>query len=473
MNKFAKLYFKLIKLIGYILPILLIGILAYNYIPGFKKKAQIAAVDKIGDIGMKRIASNPDAKGSVAAEFINIPIEAREISQGIWQATGVGNAHVIITSEGDVMFDTGLATQVPKQMKALKAAISDLKLSHIIVSHSHADHSGGTKFWQEEGMDIIAHAEFEEEQRYLKDLEPYFWHRNRTLFPFMPEEPPNIGLIATGGVKPTLTVKNGAPYRFSQGGVDFEIHALPGAEGADNIVLWLPQKKILFSGDFFGPLFPQFPNVFTMRGEKIRKPVEYINSLEAIIALGPEMIVPSHKDPILDKDIIQSGLVKMRDATRYVHDKTIEGMNAGKTVEQLMAEIELPAELALTQEHGKVSWAVKSIWEYYATWFHFDKTTELYDVPQETIYADIVALAGAESLTQKAQSYLSEDKPLEALHLTNMVLDAKGDNEMALITRKAALQSLLAKAEQGEKNSYEIYWLNYRLRDTQSKLDAQ
>jgi len=66
------------------------------------------------------------------------------------------------------MFDTGLATQVPKQMDALNEAVSDLELSHIIVSHSHADHSGGTKFWQEEGMEIVAHAEFAEEQRYLK-----------------------------------------------------------------------------------------------------------------------------------------------------------------------------------------------------------------------------------------------------------------------------------------------------------------
>ena len=473
MNKLTDFYFKIIKLIGYILPVLLILLLAYNHIPGLKKKVQIAAVDKIGDVGMKRIASNPEAKGTVAAEFINIPIEAREISSGIWQATGVGNAHVIATSDGAVMFDTGLATQVPKQMKALKETISDLQLSHIIVSHSHADHSGGVKFWQEDGIEIVAHAEFLEEQRYLKELEPYFWHRNRTLFPFMPKEPPAIGLIATGEVEPNKFVRNGVPYSFSQGGVDFEIHALPGAEGSDNIVLWLPQKKILFSGDIFGPLFPQFPNLFTMRGEKIRKPIEYINSLEKIIELGPEMIVPSHKDPITDKEIIQTGLVKIRDATRYVHDKTIEGMNAGKTVEQLMREIELPANLTLTQEHGKVSWAVKSIWEYYATWFHFDKTTELYDVPQSVIYNDIVELAGADALVQKAQKYLADNKPLEALHLMDVVLEKDTDNKLALMNRKIALQTLLEQATVTTNNSYEIYWLNYRIRDTQSKLDAQ
>ena len=358
-------------------------------------------------------------------------------------------------------------------MKALNEAVSDLELSHIIVSHSHADHSGGVKFWQEAGIEIVAHAEFKEEQRYLKELEPYFWHRNRTLFPFMPEEPPTIGLIATGEVEPNKLVQNGQPYKFSQGGVEFEIHALPGAEGADNIVLWLPQKKILFSGDFFGPLFPQFPNVFTMRGEKIRKPVEYINSLEKVIELGPDMIVPSHKNPMTDKVLIQSGLIKMRDATRYVHDKTVEGMNSGKTVEQLMGEIQLPPEIAITEEHGKVSWAVKSIWEYYATWFHFDKTTELYNVPMNAVYGDIAELAGADALVQKAQKYLSDNKPLEALHLVDIVLEKDADHKLALLNRQAALQTLLEQAKATTNNSYEIYWLNYRIRDTQTKLDAQ
>ena len=210
-----------------------------------------------------------------------------------------------------------------------------------------------------------------------------------------------------------------------------------------------------------------------MRGEKIRKPVEYINSLEKIIALDPDMIVPSHKTPMTDKALIQSGLIKMRDATRYVHDKTVEGMNAGKTVEQLMREIELPADLALTQEHGKVSWAVKSIWEYYATWFHFDKTTELYDVPISAVYQDIVQSGGELRLQERVQSYVNNGEPLKGLHLIDIVLGAEPNNAPALSVRKMALEQLLNEAKMTTNNSYEIYWLNYRLRDTQSKLDAQ
>ncbi|GAB5487207.1 MAG: alkyl/aryl-sulfatase [Parasphingorhabdus sp.] len=435
-----------------------------------RQQAKIEALDTIGDLATGQMEGAAKDGNSVAAEFINTPIAARKISDGVYQATGVGNANLITTNAGHVLFDAGLPIQAAKQYKVLEATVGNLDLSHIVVSHSHADHSGGVKLWQRDGVEIVAHAEFKEEQRYLTELQDYFWFRNRTLFPFMPETPPDNALLSYGGIEPTIEVPNGSPYVFEQGGVKFEILALPGAEGADNLVLWLPEKKILFSGDFFGPLFPQFPNVFTMRGEKIRKPVEYINSLETIIALEPDMIVPSHKDPITDKAVISSGLVKMRDAVRYVHDATVDGMNAGKTVEQLMEEIALPAELALTQEHGKVSWAVKSIWEYYATWFHFDRTAELYHVPQSAVYADIMEVADAAALTGKAAAYVSADEPLKALHLIDIILGAKETDEAALKVRKDALQILLDRAESGSKNSYEIYWLNYRLRDTEEKL---
>ncbi len=461
----------ILKRIGLIaVGIVVVGALIFTFSQDARQAVQNEALNKMGDAAVQRMKDSGAAEGGVAADFINIPIEAREISDGLYQATGVANAQLIATDAGHILFDTGLVTQAPKQLKALQAAIPDLDLTHIIVSHSHADHSGGVKVWKKEDTKIIAHQEFEEEQRYLTELQSYFWNRNRTLFPFMPEQPPTIELLAYGGVEPTSTVANGAPYKFTQGGVDIELFALPGAEGADNLVLWLPQKKILLSGDFFGPIFPQFPNIFTMRGEKIRKPVEYIASLEQIIALQPEMIVPSHKNPITGKEKIMIGLIKMRDATRFVHDATVKGMNEGKTVEQLMMEIKLPPELVLTQQHGRVSWAVKSIWEYYATWFHFDKTTELYPVAASAVYADIVDVAGAAPLVKKAKDHLIKKQPVHALHLVDIVLGKDGADKTALRVRKDALQLLLTDAENDLQNSYEIYWLTYRLRDTEEKL---
>ena len=437
------------------------------------RELQIEAVDKLSDVAAARLEKAAGEGGSQdAASFIGIPVEAREIAPGVFQATGVGNTHLIATSEGGVLFDAGLVIQAPKQIKALRAAAPDGPLTHLIVSHSHADHSGGVKLWAEPETEIITHAEFEEEQRYLTELQTYFWNRNRTLFPFMPERPAG-GPLSYGGIAPDRVVYNHEPYKFSQGGVDFEVIAAPGAEGTDNVLLWLPQKKILFSGDFFGPIFPQFPNVFTMRGEKIRKPIEYIRSLEKVIALAPEMVVPSHLNPVSDPDYIMQELVRMRDAVQYVHDETVKGMNAGKTVHELMAEISLPPELALTQKHGRVSWAVKSIWEYYATWFHFDKTTELYPAPMDTVYADILDAAGADALTAKAQEHFDDERPLQALHLVDIVLGVEPGDKDALEVRRAALQVLLEEAETSLANSYEMDWLRYRLRATKAALATE
>ena len=447
--------------------------LIFNFSSNFKKSIQLKVVDQIDNIASRRISNNPNTKGSVAAEFINIPIEAREIAPDIIQVTGVGNTHVIQTSEGDIMFDTGLSIQAAKQMSALSEIYPEINLSHIILSHSHADHTGGVKFWYEDGVKIITHVEFEEEQRYLKELETYFWNRNRTLFPFMPESPPKLDLLSTGGIKPNLLVENDRPFKFTKGGMDFEIYALSGAEGSDNLVLWLPQKRVLFSGDFFGPLFPQFPNIFTMRGEKIRKPFEYTMSLQKIIDLDPVMIIPSHKDPLDNTFFINEGIRKILGATKHVHDETIKGMNSGKTVEALMREIRLPPELSITQEHGKVSWAVKSIWEYYSTWFHFDRTTELYAVPQSDIYNDLLGIIDELKMQKLIQNYIDRGDFLKALHLIEIVLFDRNYRGPVLNFENFVLKELLKQANDTTKNSYEIYWLNYKLNNNQERLEAQ
>ncbi|MGI9284975.1 MAG: MBL fold metallo-hydrolase [Pseudomonadales bacterium] len=427
-----------------------------------KKKAELKAVEMIGKVATK---SMPD---DMAGGFHNIPIEVVNIADGVYQVMGIGNAHLIATPAGNVMFDTGLSIQAAEQLKKLKAVESG-PISHIILSHSHADHIGGTRFWREKDTEIIAHREYAEEQRYLTELEPYLHNRNRTVFPWMPEGPTNIAMLKYGGIEPTITVDEN-DHKFEHGGVQFDVLSTPGAEGADNICLWLPEKKILFTGDTLGPNFPQFPNVFTMRGEKIRKPIEYIHTLNKLIALDAEILVPSHRDHIVGKEAIKAGLTLIRDATQYVHDEVIAGMNAGKTVHQLMDEIQLPPELELTQEHGRISWAVKSIWEYYATWFHFDTPTELYPVPARDIYADLAAMAGVDALIEKATEQLAQHKPVHALHFFEVALAQEPDNVAVMQGQLAVYEMILQDAIDISKNNYEKDYMRTLISQMKEKL---
>ena len=438
------------------------------------KQAQRATMEVIGDLAVMHLAGKGDdgqvTHGS-AVDLIRLPIEVRQVAANVYYATGVANTIMITTDAGNVVFDTGLVIQAAKQLRLLKEQVSDGPLHAIVLSHSHADHIGGARLWLEPGSEIVAHREFAEEQRYLSQLEPYFHGRNRTLFPWIPAEPPQMALLKYGGIEPTITVGNEQTYSFTLGGVEFEVIGAPGAEGADNLVLWLPQQKILLSGDFFGPQFPQFPNIFTMRGEKVRKPMEYVASLNKLMQLQPEIIVPSHLNPTVGAAEIRAGMVRIRDAVQYVHDQTVAGMNAGKTVHQLMRDIQLPARLDLVQNHGRVDWAVKSIWEYYATWFHFDSTTELYPVPVKEVYADLAQVAGAEALLRLAHNYLGQDSPVKTLHIVEVVLAAEPANTAALNLRQRALQGLMDNALAGINNDYEVYWLKARMADTLARLE--
>jgi alkyl sulfatase BDS1-like metallo-beta-lactamase superfamily hydrolase len=438
-----------------------------------KKQAELKALDVIGDAAVQRLSVGTDGEGShgSSVELIKRPIEVRQIADNIHYATGVGNVMMITTDEGNVIFDTGLVIQTAKQLAALKA-VSEAPVRYVVLSHSHADHIGGTRYWAEEGTEIIAHERFEEEQRYLAELEPYQYGRNRALFPWMPswEDRPDIAMMRYGGIEPTLTVGDWQRHKFELGGVQFEVIGTPGAEGADNAVLWLPQQKVLFTGDFFGPQFPQFPNIFTMRGEKVRAPAEYLRSLQLLMELQPEIVVPSHFNPTEGAEEIYANMQRIHDAVAYVHDATVAGMNAGKTVYELMREIQLPPHLDLVQNHGKVDWAVRSIWEYYATWFHFDSTTELYPVPAREVYADLAEVAGSEGLVALGQNYLQQNKPVKVLHVMEVVLAAQPENASALRLQLQALQSLLQAAENGLRNDYEIYWLQGQIAQTQALL---
>lgn len=430
-----------------------------------RKKAELKAVEIIGNAATDRM---PD---DVAGGFHKIPIAVKELAEDVYQVQGIGNTHLINTSQGSVLFDTGIAIQAAEQISKLKPYATG-PISHIIVSHSHADHIGGVRFWKEDGTEIIAHREYAEEQRYLTELEPYLHQRNRMVFPWLPETLPNIPMIKYGGVEPSILVDE-SDYEFVLGGVTFQVLSTPGAEGADNISLWLPEKKILFTGDTLGPNFPQFPNVFTMRGEKVRKPMEYINSLNKMIALEPDMLVMSHHDHYSGKEQIVAGLTTIRDATQYVHDAVVEGMNAGKNVYELMEEIQLPEEMQLTQVHGKVSWAVRSIWEYYATWFHFDTPTDLYPVPVRDVYAELAELAGTGALIDKANKAVDSGDSIKALHFLEVALAAEPDNERALRAQMAVYEKLLHHATHVVENNYEKDYMRALIKNAKSKLGEE
>jgi alkyl sulfatase BDS1-like metallo-beta-lactamase superfamily hydrolase len=201
----------------------------------------------------------------------------------------------------------------------------------------------------------------------------------------------------------------------------------------------------------------------------VRFAIPYLASLERVIALEPEILVPSHFEPIRGAGKIREGLVRTRDAVRYLHDATVAGMNEGEDLYTLMREIRLPKELDLPESHGKVSWNVRAIWEGYSGWFHFESTPQLYPVPPSSVYREVVELAGgADAFAQRAKARVGRGEPVEALHLVEMALAAQPDHRAALEARLAALELLLERS--GGENHSELFWLRHRIAATRTRL---
>jgi alkyl sulfatase BDS1-like metallo-beta-lactamase superfamily hydrolase len=202
-------------------------------------------------------------------------------------------------------------------------------------------------------------------------------------------------------------------------------------------------------------LFGHVPNLVTIRGDRYRDALTYIDSLEVILDLAPERILTGHFDPIEGADLIAGEVTAMQEAMRWVHDRTVDGMNAGVDVHTLMREVSVPGHLDVGEGYGRTSWNVRAIWENYAGWFHHRSTTELYGVPASEVAPDIVAAAGAEPLLEAARRRLDAGEAVAALHLTDVVLDAEPEHGGARQLAAEATRTLL-----GESNNFwESAWL--------------
>jgi glyoxylase-like metal-dependent hydrolase (beta-lactamase superfamily II) len=390
--------------------------------------------------------------------------EAEPITDFIFMAKDISNAYLVTTSAGDVMVNTGFMDNA-ERTKGLLAPRRTGALRYIILTQAHPDHYGGVPTVRESGTQVIAERRFVNTWRYFHDLGPYIGRRSAKLWSGTvkrganPPPPPQV--------VPDIVVDR--RHEFELGGRPFEVISTPGGETLDSLTVWMPKERVAFTGNLFGPVFLAIPNLVTVRGDKPRLVQRYLPSLDTVRNLGAELLITGHGDSIRGADKIRAALDKMYAAVSYVNEAVIAGMNAGKDVHTLMREIKLPDELKIGEFHGKVSWAVRAIWEEYSGWFHYDSTTSLYGVPRSSIAADLAELAGgAAALAARAREKLGEGRPLEALHLLDIALGAERTNPDALAVKKDALQVLLR--ESGGQNLSETMWLKSEIAAAEAAL---
>jgi len=89
-------------------------------------------------------------------------------------------------------------------------------------------------------------------------------------------------------------------------------------EKLDHLRVWVPAYKAAFIGNnYYGINTPEpnsFPNLYAIRGAKPRWALDWIKSLDTVLALKPEIVLNGHGEPIVGNAEITRRLGRYRDA---------------------------------------------------------------------------------------------------------------------------------------------------------------
>jgi alkyl sulfatase BDS1-like metallo-beta-lactamase superfamily hydrolase len=414
-------------------------------------------------------ASQPPASAGLPAGMSQIDptagLKVQQIVPGLRWVEGrnvSSNTFVLDTSAGAVVIDTSRPPVSTNHFNLMKAD-GVTSAAYVILTHGHGDHTGGVALWKGAGAKVVAHESFEEFLAYQRMLGGFFSARNGAQFQFAggagaaaqtsPGARPGSDAVGVLSIKPDITFAD--RMTLDAGTTKLELIHTPG-ETPDHLTVWVPGIKAAFIGDNF---YESFPNMYTLRGTRPRWPLEYIASLNTVLALEPELVLPSHGPPIVGAAEAKRQLTKMRDAIVYVHDAVVKGMNEGKDVHTLMQEVKLPPELNVGEGYGKISWSVRGIYEGYAGWFSGDPA-DMYEKGRESVSTNVVTLAGGPAkVAAEASNLLAAGKSIEALQLTTIGLEGAPGDRGLLTVRIAAFEALI----KASTNRNELGWLQQGL----------
>ncbi len=379
---------------------------------------------------------------------------AKKVNDAIYVALGFSNTFLVRTDDGNVVIDTSSAVSAKKHHELLQK-VSDAAVQYVILTHGHHDHTGGLRYWMGPNTKLVVQHNYLEFNSYQERLRAYLNRTGAAQFGLDLGTLNAFDRVPDKKFEPAIAFDD--KYEFELGGTKFVLFANPG-ETYDHLCVWLPKYKAAFVGDNY---YESFPNIYTLRGTKPRWALDYIASLNRILALQPELVLPSHGEPVVGKERIVERLTRYRDAIQYVHDATVKGMNEGKDVFTLMHEVKLPPELNVGEAYGKVDWSVRGIFDGYVGWFDLNPAT-MYDRPPTAAEPELVRMAGGPAAVAARAKTLADSDPIAAVRLADAALMVEPKSKPALEARLTALQSLKAAS----RNLIEGAWLTTAIRDT-------
>jgi glyoxylase-like metal-dependent hydrolase (beta-lactamase superfamily II) len=214
-------------------------------------------------------------------------VTPKQVSPSAWYAQGeaavgsagnrnfISNAGIVVTPAGVVVIDALGAPQLARELIAEIHKLTGKKVTHVIVTHYHADHIYGLQEFKREGATIIAH---------------------RAALEYLNSETAQARLAASRAeLAPWIDADTklvpadrwiDGPTELVVGGVKLLIQPVGPSHTPEDVVVYLAADKVLFAGDL----------VFRGRVPFVGQANsgQWIKSLNTILGFDAKVVVPGH-----------------------------------------------------------------------------------------------------------------------------------------------------------------------------------
>lgn len=214
-------------------------------------------------------------------------VAAQQVSPSAWFVQGdaalgsranrnfISNAGFIVTPAGVVVIDALGSPQLARELLAEIARVTPQPVTHVIVTHYHADHIYGLQEFRKRGVRVLAHRAALE---YLNsDTAAGRLQASRAeLAPWIDAD--------TQLVTPDQWLDG--PTELVLGGVRIQVQPVGPAHTPEDLVVFLPGERVLFAGDMV------FRGRVPFVGQADSR--QWIAALDLLLKMNPEVVVPGH-----------------------------------------------------------------------------------------------------------------------------------------------------------------------------------
>ncbi len=349
-----------------------------------------------------------------------------EVAPGVAFYKAFVNVTALRTAEGLVLVDTGSfhPAQHERSFAAVRRFAKD-PVHTAIYTHGHVDHAYGLPpFLREADAQrwprpaIVGHVDVAPRMRRYIETAGYNSAVNTRQFGVPVDWPVNPDY-------PTAVYRD--ELRLRVGGRELELHHARG-ETDDHTWVFIPDARTLCTGDLFIWAAPNAGNPQKVQ----RYASDWAEALRTMAAREAQVLLPGHGVPIFGAERVRAALLDTADYLESLYRQTLELLNRGATVYEIIETVKSPVALAerpyLQPIYDEPEFIVRNVVRCLGGWYT-GVPSELKPAPRVQQAREIVELAGgiARLLARAAQCLDAGDLRM-ASHWVDWAAEAEPDS---------------------------------------------